>query len=111
MAVAAGKLRHRIAIEELKETRSDYGEVVREWVPVANVWAQVVPQSGKEFVAAQAIQAQVDTRITIRYRDDITPKHRVVYRSHIYDIRAVLPDDDSGLEHMTLMCQSGVNDG
>lgn len=47
-------------------------------------------------------------RITIRYRDDVTTANRIVYRGKYYRILAVLPDADSGREHLTLMVSEGV---
>ena len=53
-SVQAGNLRHKVALQSQQETRdSTTGEVLVTWQTVANVWAQIVPLSGKEFLAAQ----------------------------------------------------------
>ena len=49
--------------------------------------------------------------ILIRYRDDIASAWRVVHKGCVYNIEGVLPDDNSGLEYLTLPCSQGVNDG
>lgn len=105
MPVAAGKLRHRVTLQEQQTTTSPYGETVTEWVDVGNVWADVAPQSGREFMASQSLQSEVTTRITIRYRDDINALWRIAYRGRTYDIHAALPDNGSGLAHLSLMCR------
>lgn len=105
-----GNLRHRIAIETRAISRDSLGGVVEEWTPVATVWAEIVPLSGREFVAAQAAQAGVTTRITIRYRDGVTPSMRILHDGVTYSIKAVLPDPTLR-RHITLMCEQGVNDG
>lgn len=108
----AGRLRHRVTIQSVTETRdTTTGAIATSWADVATVWAAVEPLSGREFLAAQANQAEVVARILIRYRDDVTAKMRVVAGSKVYNIRAVLPDKESGIDHLTLMVAEEVNDG
>ena len=105
------RLRHRIVIA--RQLLLDDGEATDDtvWLPIVDSEpAEVVPLSGREYVAAAATQAQVDTRITIRRRADLKPHDRVEHEGNFYDIRAILPDS-SLRRHMTLMCQSGVNGG
>jgi SPP1 family predicted phage head-tail adaptor len=110
MMLAAGKLRHRIVLESLTNERDGIGGVVPTWSTEAGLWAEIVPLSGREFIAAQATQAGVTTRITIRWRDGVSPEMRIRHGSVIYNIRAVLPDP-SLRQHITLMCETGVNNG
>jgi SPP1 family predicted phage head-tail adaptor len=66
----AGKLRHRITLQEpVKEQNPTTGAVINTWRDVATLWAEVAPLSAREFIAAQASQGEVTTRITIRYRE------------------------------------------
>lgn len=108
----AGRLRHRVTIQSVTETRdTTTGAIATSWADVATVWAAIEPLSGREFIAAQGAQAEIVARILIRYRDDVVAKMRVVSGSRVYNIRAVLPDKESGTEHLTLMVAEGVNDG
>lgn len=88
----AGTLRHRVTIQETTETRDGAGGVINTWSTVATVWAAVEPLRGREFIEARATQAQVDTRIRIRYQASLslTPKMRVTWGSRVYDIQAVI---------------------
>jgi SPP1 family predicted phage head-tail adaptor len=107
--VAAGKLRHWIELQRNNETQNpDTGEPIPNWTTYAEVWADIAPSSGREFVAAAAEQSEVRGKITIRYRDDVNAKDRVLYRGKWYNILAVLDDNDSMLEHQTLMIAEGV---
>ena len=106
----AHRLRHRITIERLSTTRDEFGGAVEAWETVAIVPAEVWPLSGREFVAAQAEQAGVTTRITIRYQAGIEPAMRITHDGRTYNIKAVLPDPTLR-RHITLMCESGVNNG
>ena len=108
----AGKLNKRITLQKPVKTQSSAtGAVVNGWADVAELWANVTDLSARDFVAAQAGQSEVTTRITIRWRQDVTDKHRILYRGRVYDIQGVLEDDKSGLEYLTLPCSRGVNDG
>ncbi|WP_024559464.1 phage head closure protein [Franconibacter pulveris 1160] len=108
----AGKLNKRILLQKPVKTQNPTtGAVENGWADVVRVWANVTDLSARDFVAAKAGQNEVTTRITIRWRDDVTDKHRVLYRGRVYDIQGVLEDDKSGREYLTLPCSRGVNDG
>jgi len=102
MPVAAGKLRHRVTLQEQQTTKSPYGETVTEYVPADEVWADVNPLSMREHIASQALQAPITHRITIRFRPDITAEWRIAFRGKVYGIHSILPDADSGLGHLTI---------
>lgn len=69
------------------------------------VWACIRDISGREFAAAGATQNQVVSTITIRHREDIAAKMRVLHGSLIYNIEAVLGQDGRAL---ALMCSRGA---
>ncbi|MND80419.1 Phage head-tail joining protein [compost metagenome] len=111
----AGKLRHRIDIEEKTTPRDpvtgDYGEpqwVVR-WPKCP---AQVVPMSARDRVDAQAQQSEATGRMVIRYRPGIDSTMRIIYRGEIYSIEGPpLEDPKSGLEYLTILVSKGMKDG
>ncbi|MFJ3121045.1 phage head closure protein [Pseudomonas protegens] len=110
----AGKLRHRIDIQRPVVVRDpeDNTELAVRW---ETVWercpASVEPLSAREFISAQAKQSEVTARIVVRYRPGLLPTMRIVHRGEIYNIAGALPDNDSGLEYLTLPVSRGVNDG
>lgn len=108
----AGRLRHRIVIEELAVTLDSDGDQVETWVPIGPALpAEIKPLSGRELIAAQAVQSKVATRIVMRYRPGFEPlphQMRAVHRATVYSIEAVIPDPHSGRQWMTLQCSSGV---
>ena len=108
----AAKLRHRITIQAQSRTQDPVtGEDLVTWADwLADEPAEVVPLSGKEFLQSAATQAQVDTRMTIRWREGVLPTMRIVFDALNYDIHAVLPDP-SNRRWLTLMVARGVNDG
>jgi len=107
----SAKLRHRIDIEQLTITRDQWGGVIETWTKFATgIPAAIVPLSGKEYIASSATQATVDTRMTIRFISGVLPSMRVLFGNVKYNIRAVLPDPTLQ-RHLTLMCETGANDG
>lgn len=113
----AGRLRHRVDLQRRVETQNQTtGEVTYTWETfAANVACEVSPLSVKEFIASAALQSEVDTKIILRYRTDVVAKSRALQTVDgivtAYNIAGVLRDPKTGLEWMTLPCQSGVNDG
>lgn len=69
------------------------------------VWAGIRDVSGREFVAAGATQNQVVSTITVRYMPGILSKMRVLHGSDIYNIEAVLGQDN---RRLSLMCSRGA---
>jgi SPP1 family predicted phage head-tail adaptor len=112
MKPLAPRLRHRVTIQNFATTQdSNTGAVADAWTNLhTGVPAEIWPMSGREFVAAQSIQAGVSTKITIRYLDGIEPRMRVLHGADVYSIKAVLPDPTLR-RHLTLMCEVGVNNG
>lgn len=109
MALAAGELRHFVRIEKPKSYQDPItGELCSKWEMVAQVYAQIVPNSAREFIAAKATQSEVSGRIVIRHRSDVDATMRVVHRGVAYQVLGVLADPVSGLEYMTLPVSAGV---
>lgn len=115
MSIAAGKLRHRIALQSHQYVGQDpvSGEELRDWVTVRECWAAIEPLSARDLIAAQAAQSKATARITIRFADDIDASLRVLHlrrgKEVVYEIEGVLEDPNSGLEYITLLCAKGVS--
>ena len=101
----AGDLRHRITLQSpVLAQNPTTGTITESWESAGEVYANIAPLSAREFIAAQAVQSKVSTRITIRYRAGVTAAMRVVYGDRTYRIEGVLPDVKSGREWLTLPC-------
>lgn len=74
----AGQLDRLITLQALTVTTDAYGGVVESWSPVATLWAQFLPGGGNEKFTAAQVYAEAQARFRIRYRDDVTPEHRIV---------------------------------
>lgn len=109
--INAGKLRHRVIIQRpVEQQNQSTGDMVVSWVNVATVWAEIAPLSAREMVSAQVESSKVNTRITIRYREDISHEMRLIHESKnkIYNIEGILSDLESGLEYITIPASQGL---
>lgn len=99
-----GDLRHRVTIEEKTITRDTYGGEEITWSTVATCWAAVEPLQGREFLEGRRLEAEVSTRIRIRYRSGVVPGMRITWGDHVYDIEAVI-EHESKRRELRLMCR------
>lgn len=107
----AGKLRHRVVIQEPIEVQDDdTGAIEVTWTPIDTVWAAIEPLSAREFITSAAETSKVVARVSIRYRSDVTAKMRLYHAAKdlYYNIEGVLSDKESGLEYITLPVSEGV---
>lgn len=71
----AGKLRHRISIQELTKAIQDDGSVTRTWPVVATVSASVRPLRGTELFEAQQLKATGDHKVRLRHYAGLRPQN------------------------------------
>jgi SPP1 family predicted phage head-tail adaptor len=92
VVVRAGLLDRRVTLERRVEVIDPSGQAVLHFVPVATVWARVEPLGGREGFGQEQWVATGDLRFTVRWRDDVTPLHRVTYAGVPYDVVSVAED-------------------
>lgn len=108
----AGRLKHKVAIQRRLESDGTTGQVEERYEDWINVRAAIDPISGREFFAAAQVQAEITTKITIRYRAGVHETMRVVHTRQygsptlvdVYDIAAPPIDRESRHEWLELMC-------
>lgn len=105
----AGRLRHRVTFQSPAPVTLPSGQRERQWAFLAETWAEVKSVSGRELLTAGAEMSEITVRVWMRYRPDIHPACRMVYRGQIYDIQAVIPDEK--FTRLELLCKQGVKDG
>lgn len=98
----AGTLRHRVAIQSATQSVDDFGSPTATWTTLATVYARVEAISGREYFAAAQKQSEVTHRVTVRYRDDVTPTMRIMWGSVELLVESVLPDERQ--RQLEIMC-------
>lgn len=106
----AGDLRHKIMIQSRGAAADANGQQIILWTNLADIHAKVEELGGYELMAANSIRASNTTRVTIRYRPDVTEKMRILYNGKILDITST-SDVDGRRRELELMCKDGVNQG
>ena len=105
-----GDLNRRIEVLQFFEDRDDYGGVDGEWLPVGRVWAKIEPGSGTEYFAKQQVNAENETKITIRFYAGISVMNRIRYGEMVYEILGLA--DHRTAHNMTIInCKEMVSDG
>lgn len=107
--VDSGKLRTRADVQNRTTARDGYGDALETWGTAATVWAEVVSLSGRELWAAQQAQADVTTRVRIRYRSDVTvsPRTRIRIGTRVLNVQAAI-DVDGRKRLLDLLCVEEV---
>lgn len=85
--VGAGKLDRRIKLQSATVTNDpDYNSEVKTWASYANVWARMEFHKSGEGQAASREYAEMGLFFTIRWRDDVTSEHQLVFEGETYEI-------------------------
>lgn len=100
----AGSLKSRVTIKQLTGGQDEIGQPIQTWTDVARVWANIRHLSGSETIKAGAETSITKASIRIRYRTDINSGMRVYHGSTVYEIKAVLPDEESR-DRLDLVCE------
>lgn len=85
----AGQLDRLITIEQPVDVQGVAGGATETWSTFQQVWSQVLPLRGREYFAAQQVNAEVDATFRIRWIAGVTPKMRIDYGGVKYDIQHI----------------------
>ena len=89
-----GELRHRLNLEAATRSSDGAGGVSETWDVVAEVWAAIRPLAGAERLDADRLSGRVTHEIWLRHRDGVAPAMRFTWDARVFDIRAVLDQDE-----------------
>lgn len=84
----AGPLDRRVTIQRVTLEDDGYGSV-EVWADLVTISAQVVQQSGREFLAAAQTQAEQRVLFRLRWIEGLTVLDRVSYGGRLHNIQDV----------------------
>lgn len=84
-----GSLRRRVRLQRKFVQRDSVGAEIVTWLDEAVVWGAVEPMLGREFLEGKRLDAELTTRIRIRYREGVEPTMRAVTTDNVYDVVSV----------------------
>lgn len=118
--VQAGKYRHRVTIQRPIQVQDSTGAAIPDWEDIAvDVRAAIESLSGREFMTAQQVQADVTTKISFRWRPHIDATMRILHvldpncspeDVEVYNIEYALPDE-TGRKEIVCYCRIRLNQG
>lgn len=103
----SGLLRHKITIQRGTETQNSFNEPIVSWSTFAQRYAELLPQTGREFIAARQIVPELQHLIRLRWLAGVTPKMRVTMDGRVFDILAGIDLDGRNTE-LHLACRELV---
>jgi SPP1 family predicted phage head-tail adaptor len=107
-AALANRLRHQVYFQELTRARREGGGAVETWEDSSGpIWAAVEPLAGSEALRGLQVAATVTHRITIRYREGVTPVKRVRFGARYFDVKRAI-DTEERHERIELLAEEVV---
>ena len=94
----AGELRHRITFQSLTSGQDDSGGPTETYTDYVTVWGAVEYNSGREYWQAQQANSEVQGKVRIRHRTDITPDMRIKYGAKFLHIISPFTYDTKNVE-------------
>jgi len=113
--VRSGNFRHRLTFQTKSTAEDDLGQPLNVWTDAFKCWGEVEPMSGRELIAAAAVQSEVTHTISVRYRRELqNPKDvaamRVLFGVRVFDINASMNQDERN-RLVLLQAKEGINNG
>lgn len=106
--MGAGDYRHLITIQAKANSKDAMGGLVRDWDDYLTIWAKISPLKGSEVLIAQQKQGEITHRIKIRYQEDITTKHRIVFGDRIFEIINIININERSRHQEIMAKESNV---
>lgn len=89
--INAADLHDRVQLERDVITRVN-GAEIRTPATVATLWANVDFTSGSEAFKDHTVESRSVAMVTIRWRDDVSAKDRLIHQGKRYEIKSVIPE-------------------
>lgn len=104
MPYRTGELTERVELQALTRTDDGYGGYTETWAAYATAWALVRPMRGGERARAQAVDAQANYLVVIRYRADVEVTHRILWRGKTLNV-VFVSDEGPRAMYLPIECE------
>jgi SPP1 family predicted phage head-tail adaptor len=88
--INAGKYRHVVTFQRLKDVPNQYGEVSKSvgsnWEDAFKARVGIFPISGKELILANMEKGEISHRIYMRYQSGVDSTMRILFGNRIFEI-------------------------
>jgi SPP1 family predicted phage head-tail adaptor len=104
----AGELNKKITFQRATYTYDSRNEKIPTWTDEpTSTHAAIITTGGREFYAAQKLNAETSAVIKIRYRSDLNTAMRIKYGNRIFHIISINDVDAKHIE-MQIACKEVV---
>lgn len=95
----------KVDVLRYSTTQNEYGEQSQTTETyLSNIWASIVPSSGKEFFISEQMQAEITTKVEIQYVEGITSDMLVKYGNRQFIVMYVINPKEQNRD-LILMCK------
>ncbi len=109
-APALGSLTDRVQLKSREMTPEDDGGHSAIYVPLATVWGRVRSLSGRAGQSADGRAVTISHAVALRFRTDVGPGDRIVYRGRNLEIVSAA-DLDGRRSWLSCLCSETVVTG
>jgi SPP1 family predicted phage head-tail adaptor len=108
----AGKLRHRVTIQQADRTTHDDGSYDITWTDCTNghVQASIQPLTSKELWQARQVDDHSTHTVRMRYFKGLTAHHRLLFGERVFQIEGPPLDVDERHVEFELRCREDVGE-
>lgn len=89
---AIGPMRHRAEIQVPTEERDSFGATMLTWTTCAVRACEKIDLAGRELFHAAQVRPDVTHKVTLRYFEGLTMRHRFVIDGETHEITSVTED-------------------
>jgi SPP1 family predicted phage head-tail adaptor len=82
----AGRFDTLVEVWRYTSSQNDYGEAIKTWSKVSDIYAQIDYLSGTESVQGEQWENKQGLNLTVRYMSDLTVKDRIKHGELYYNI-------------------------
>lgn len=106
MATNIGRLRYKVDLQKATDTADGGGGRSQAYSTIAQIFADIRPQSGAEQYRQGKVQDRTTHNIFIRHRTDISTDYRIKYENRLFNIRQIINVDERD-RFYKLVCNEG----
>lgn len=107
--INAGKYRHIVTFQKLKEAQNLYGEtsvnVNENWEDAFVARVGIFPISGREALLEDVRKGEISHRIVLRYTEGITTTMRIKFGTRIFEITSPPVNGYERNDELLLFCK------
>ena len=100
--IESGELRQRVTIQVNTPTQDAFGQPIDSWSTVTSRWAKIEPNIGSPFVQSDQLRNVSTHRITMRFFEGLSPRHRILYGSRVFNVTGLISSEERQIDTVVL---------